>query len=56
VLGSKGAIVIICDSLFVATCGGSAEAAAVPATGFNLAYRFAAAPGRTISIYLPVGP
>jgi hypothetical protein len=56
VLGSNGAIVIICDSLFVATCGGRAEAAAVPATGFNLAYRFVAAPGRTISIYLPVDP
>ena len=55
-LVSTGAIVTICDSLFVATCGGTAEAAAVPATGFNLAYRFVAAPGRTISIYLPVDP
>ncbi|HEY7828688.1 MAG TPA: hypothetical protein VIB99_10655, partial [Candidatus Limnocylindrales bacterium] len=54
-LGSAGAIVIVCDSLFVADCGGSAEAAAVPASGVALADRFLAAPGRTISVYLP-GP
>ncbi|MFI5200713.1 MAG: hypothetical protein ACHQXL_10115 [Candidatus Limnocylindrales bacterium] len=54
-LGSAGAIVIVCDSLFVADCGGSAEAAAVPANGVALADRFLAAPGRTISVYLP-GP
>ena len=52
-LASNGAIVTICDSLFIPACGGAAEAAAVPATGFRLADRFVAAPGRTISIYLP---
>lgn len=56
VLGSNGAIVLVCDSLFVATCGGAAEAAAVPAAGFNLVDRFVPAPGRTISIYLPASP
>lgn len=56
VLASGGAIVTICDALFVADCGGSAEAAAVPATGFRLADRFLAAPGRTISVYLPANP
>ena len=56
VLASGGAIVTICDALFVADCGGSAEAAAVPATGFRLADRFLAAPGRTISVYLPASP
>lgn len=55
VLASGGAIVTICDALFVADCGGPAEAAAVPATGFRLADRFPAAPGRTISVYLPGG-
>jgi hypothetical protein len=54
-LASGGAIVTICDALFVPDCGGSAEAAAVPATGFRLADRFLAAPGRTISVYLPAG-
>ncbi|HLY15517.1 MAG TPA: glycosyltransferase family 39 protein [Candidatus Limnocylindrales bacterium] len=52
-LGSTRAIVTVCDSLFIADCGGAAEAAAVPGTGFTLADRFQAAPGRTISIYLP---
>jgi hypothetical protein len=52
-LGSNGDIVVICDSLFLTTCGGPAEDAAVPASSFNLADRFVAAPGRTISIYIP---
>ncbi len=52
-LASNGAIVTVCDALFVHDCGGAAEAAAVPATGFDLALRFTAAPGRTISVYLP---
>jgi flagellar biosynthesis protein FliQ len=52
-LASNGAIVTICDSLFVSDCGGAAEAAAVPAKGFDLVDRFMAAPGRTISVYLP---
>jgi hypothetical protein len=39
--------------LFVTDCGGAAEAAAIPATGFILASRFQGAPGRTISIFLP---
>ncbi len=54
-LGSAGAIVVVCDSLFVPDCGGAAEQAAVPAGGFRLADRFEAAPGRTISVYLPAG-
>ena len=54
-LGASFAIVTICDSLFVTTCAGAAEAAAVPATGFRLVDRFEAAPGRTISVYLPAG-
>jgi 4-amino-4-deoxy-L-arabinose transferase-like glycosyltransferase len=52
-LESNGAIVTICDSLFVHDCGGAAESTAVPASGFTLALRFMAAPGRTISVYLP---
>ena len=52
-LESNGAIVTICDSLFIHDCGGAAEAAAVPASGFTLALRFQAAPSRTISVYLP---
>ncbi len=55
VLGSAGAIVTVCDALFVPDCAGEAEAAAVPASGFRLADRFLAAPGRTISVYLPTG-
>ena len=53
VLGSPGAIVTVCDALFVADCGGPAETAAVPAGGFHLVDRFKAAPERTISVYLP---
>ncbi len=56
VLGSPGAIVTVCDALFVPDCAGAAEAAAVPATVFSLADRFLAAPGRTISVYLPTRP
>lgn len=52
-LGSTGAIVTVCDALFVHDCDGAAETAAVPATGFRLSLRFVAAPGRTISVYLP---
>jgi len=52
-LASNGAIVTVCDALFVHDCGGTAESAAVPPTGFQLALRFMAAPGRTISVYLP---
>jgi 4-amino-4-deoxy-L-arabinose transferase-like glycosyltransferase len=52
-LASNGAIVTVCDALFIHDCGGAAESAAVPATGFELALRFSAAPGRTISVYLP---
>jgi len=52
-LESSGAIVTICDALFIHDCGGAAEAAAVPASGFTLTLRFDAAPGRTISVYLP---
>jgi hypothetical protein len=52
-LASNGAIVTVCDALFIHDCGGAAESAAVPATGFELALRFTAAPGRTISVYLP---
>ncbi len=52
-LGSNSAIVTVCDALFIHDCGGAAETAAVPATGFSLALRFVAAPGRTISVYLP---
>ncbi len=54
-LASPGAIVTVCDALFVPDCGGAAESAAVPADGFRLADRFLAASGRTISVYLPVG-
>ena len=52
-LASTRAVVIICDALFITDCGGPAEAAAIPASGFTLATRFQAAPGRTISVYLP---
>lgn len=52
-LDSTRPIVTVCDALFITDCGGTAEAAAVPATGFTLASRFQAAPGRTVSIYLP---
>jgi Dolichyl-phosphate-mannose-protein mannosyltransferase len=50
-------LVIVCDALFVADCGGSAEDALVAgyrAAGtadLRLVDRFEAAPGRTISVY-----
>ncbi len=54
------AVVIVCDSLFVPDCAGAAEAAALAAPGdwpvsLVLADRWLAAPGRTVSVYLP-GP
>jgi 4-amino-4-deoxy-L-arabinose transferase-like glycosyltransferase len=56
-----GAVVIVCDTLFVADCGGTAEEAALASGSagggdpqqLRLADRFSAAPGRTISVYLP---
>jgi len=54
-LASSSAIVTICDALFIHDCGGRAEAAAVPASGFRQVDRFSAAPGRTITVYVP-GP
>ncbi len=61
---SAAALVIVCDSLFEgaigAPCGGPAEDASLAARPFagaagaaTLADRFEAAPGRTISVYLP---
>jgi hypothetical protein len=54
-------IVIVCDAIFVDDCGGAAEAAALASGSaggvdlgqLSLADRFTAAPGRTISVYLP---
>ena len=52
-------LVIVCDTLFVRDCGGPAEDAylngpgASPDTALRLADRWLAAPGRTISVYLP---
>ncbi|MHB8458683.1 MAG: glycosyltransferase family 39 protein [Candidatus Limnocylindrales bacterium] len=58
--GPAGPIVVVCDSLFVPDCGGPAERALLatitsPTTygAPRLADRFVAAPGRTISVYLP---
>jgi hypothetical protein len=58
----SAALVIVCDALFVADCGGAAEDAVLAAGSatledprrYRLADRFTAAPGRTISIYLPL--
>ena len=55
-----GAVVVICDALFETTigapCGGPAEAIIAPPNRFGEPVdRFLAAPGRTISIYRPVG-
>jgi hypothetical protein len=52
------AVVIVCDSLFVPDCGGPAEDAALAAPGtwpvsLVLTDRWSAAPGRTVSVYLP---
>jgi hypothetical protein len=54
----NAAVVVVCDSLFVESCGGRAEAAAVDAPGawpvtLELKDRWLAAPGRTVSVYLP---
>jgi 4-amino-4-deoxy-L-arabinose transferase-like glycosyltransferase len=55
--GKPGAVVVVCDALFVTDCGGSAEevlVASIEAGGSGplaLADRFEAAPGRTISVY-----
>jgi 4-amino-4-deoxy-L-arabinose transferase-like glycosyltransferase len=56
-----GPLVIVCDALFVTGCGGVAEDAALASGSatlgdphrLRLADRFTAAPGRTISVYLP---
>ena len=56
---SPGALIVLCDDLFVADCGGPAEdavAAAGPGSELALADRFRPAPGRTISVYLAAGP
>ncbi len=53
-----GALVVVCDDLFVTDCGGPAEdrAAAALAEPLRLADRFIAAPGRTISVYIASAP
>lgn len=46
------ALVVVCDALFVADCGGPAEDPVAAAAGIpHLVDRFVAAPGRTISVY-----
>jgi 4-amino-4-deoxy-L-arabinose transferase-like glycosyltransferase len=52
------AYVVVCDSLFVPDCGGPAEdrAAASLARPLRLVDRFAAAPGRMISVYIGSAP
>ena len=51
--------VIVCDALFVRDCGGPAEEAYLASRGFTgdatlrLVDRWVAAPGRTISVYVP---
>lgn len=56
--GAGSALVLLCDQLFReaigADCGGPAEDAAVGGQG-RLLDRFEAAPGRWISIYVPLG-
>jgi flagellar biosynthesis protein FliQ len=52
------AVVVLCDGLFVTDCGGQAEDAALAGlwsspVPVRLVDRWAAAPGRTISVYLP---
>jgi Dolichyl-phosphate-mannose-protein mannosyltransferase len=54
----RAAVVIVCDSLFVTDCGGPAEDGALATPGawpvrLVLADRWLAAPGRTVSVYLP---
>ncbi len=58
--GFAGPIVVVCDSLFVPDCGGTAERALLASITSPTAYgvprladQFVAAPGRTISVYLP---
>jgi 4-amino-4-deoxy-L-arabinose transferase-like glycosyltransferase len=61
--GGIQALVVVCDGLFVDDCGGPAEDAVAAGRGsrgtggstgspLQLADRFSAAPGRTISVYL----
>jgi hypothetical protein len=57
---AMAAVVVVCDSLFVTNCGGPAEGAALGAPGawpvkLQLSDRWAAAPGRTVSVYVPAG-
>ena len=49
------AVVVLCDSLFVADCGGPAEQAAVATwpTALRAVDRWQPAPGRTLSVYVP---
>lgn len=55
----EDALVIVCDALFVRDCGGPAEDALLAGEGWlgekapALADRWQAAPGRTISVYVP---
>ncbi len=54
----NAAVVVVCDSLFVDGCGGPAEDIAVASPGawpvaLRLVDRWLAAPGRTVSVYLP---
>jgi 4-amino-4-deoxy-L-arabinose transferase-like glycosyltransferase len=55
-------VVVVCDALFVADCGGpaedrlSADYGTAGAGNLRLADRFVAAPGRTISVYLATSP
>ncbi len=54
----NAAVVVVCDSLFVVGCGGQAEDVAVAGPGawpvtLRLVDRWLAAPGRTVSVYLP---
>jgi hypothetical protein len=59
-LGLQG-LVVVCDDLFVDDCGGPPEDAAagaykVDSPSLELADRFSAAPGRTISVYIAALP
>jgi 4-amino-4-deoxy-L-arabinose transferase-like glycosyltransferase len=50
------AVVVLCDRLFVADCGGAAEEAVLQGSWpvpVNLVDRWAPATGRTLSVYLP---
>ena len=56
---SPTSLVIVCDALFVRDCGGPAETAFLASQGqtgdaaLRLVDRWVAAPGRTISVYVP---